>query len=169
MWNFRFIQHTIEHHYQIQTCGILPPNFGLNDWRSVRSICVVFRRWQQAQKATFVVYLTVLHATRLKFLTAFLLQISLTVIQISRDYTNSPPQMPTHLLYLFCNRPHSSCGRMAVLRGQSLPSAELAMSFVNCEKQRSALIVGMAGMSASYAKPPVNPIKCRELPVVWRE
>lgn len=58
---------------------------------------------------------------------------------------------------------------MPALTGQSLPSVELTMAFVNCEKQRDALIVGMAGMSAGYAKPPVNPIKSSELPVVWRE
>lgn len=120
-------------------------------------------------KSNFFLYWTVLNATRLKFLTAFLLQISLTFIQTSRDYTSGPLWTPTHLLYLFCNSPHTSCGRMAALRGQTLPSAELAMAFVNCEKQRGALIVGMAGMSAGYAKPPVNPIKCRELAVVWRE
>lgn len=42
---------------------------------------------------------------------------------------------------------------MPALKGPSLPSAELATAFVNCEKRRDALIVGMAGMSAGYAKP----------------
>lgn len=72
-------------------------------------------------------------------------------------------------LYLFCDIPHTSCGRMPSLSGQNLPSAELVMAFVNYEKQCDALIVGMAGMSAGYAKPPVNPIKWSELPVVWRK
>jgi len=37
------------------------------------------------------------------------------------------------------------------------------------ERPCDALIVEVTGVSAEYAKPPVNPIKWRELPVVWGE
>lgn len=42
-------------------------------------------------------------------------------------------------------------------------------AIVNSERPCDALIVEVTGMSAEYAKPPVNPIKWSELPVVWRE
>lgn len=42
-------------------------------------------------------------------------------------------------------------------------------SIVDCERPRDALIVEVTGMRAEYAKPPVNPIKWSELPVVWGE
>lgn len=50
--------------------------------------------------------------------------------------------------------------------GATIPSSLNPLAIVNSERPCDALIVEVTGMSAEYAKPPVNPIKWSELPVV---
>ena len=49
------------------------------------------------------------------------------------------------------------------------PHAPPSPTIVNSERPCDAFIVEVTGMSAEYAKPPVNPIKWSELAAAWRE
>lgn len=51
--------------------------------------------------------------------------------------------------------------------GATIPSSLNPTAIVNCERPCDVLIVKVTGISAEYAKPPVNPIKWSELPEVW--
>lgn len=55
------------------------------------------------------------------------------------------------------------CGEATIISPLNPPG------IVNSERPCDALIVEVTGISVEYAKPPVNPIKPSELPVVCRE
>lgn len=53
--------------------------------------------------------------------------------------------------------------------GTTFLSSPNPPTVVVSERPCGALIVEATEMRAGYAKPPVNPIKWSELPLVWRE
>lgn len=71
-------------------------------------------------------------------------------------------------IYLPHYIPYISCGRISVQGPQSLLH-RIPLLLLTLKGPCDALIVEVTGMGAEFAKPPVNPIKWSELPVVWRE